>query len=106
MKSYSLCIESDDYQTKRNDVKGYALFIPVDMPFLQPNTLTTLIQLAQQYQRAYFYEQYYLPLVVPISFSNAIILSELVMQTPSPSVRNVIDAVNASAAKYSGDEKS
>lgn len=27
------------------------------------------------------------------------------MQTPSPSVRNVIDAVNASAAKYRGDEK-
>jgi molybdopterin-guanine dinucleotide biosynthesis protein A len=105
MKSYSLCIESDDYQTKRNDVKGYALFIPVDMPFLQPNTLTTLIQLAQQYQRAYFYEQYYLPLVVPISASNSMILSELVMQKPSPSVRNVINAVNASAAKYSGDEK-
>ena len=103
--SYSHCLESEDYLTHSEVVKGYALFIPLDMPFLQPNTLTTLIQLAQQYQRAYFYEQYYLPLVVPISASNSMILSELVMQKPSPSVRNVINAVSASAAKYRGDEQ-
>lgn len=103
--SYSHYLESEDYLAQTQAIKGYALFIPVDMPFLQPNNVTTLIQLSQQHQCAYYYEQYYLPLVIPISFSNAIILSELVMQTPSPSVRNVIDAVNASAMKYSGDDK-
>ena len=103
--SYSHYLESEDYLTQSQAVKEYALFIPVDMPFLQPKNLTTLIKLSQQHQRAYFYEQYYLPLVVPITFSNSIILSELVMQTPSPSVRNVINAVGASAAKYRGDEK-
>ena len=103
--SYSHCFESDDYLTQSEAVKGYALFIPVDMPFLQPNNLTTLIQLSQQHQRAYFYQQYYLPLVVPISASNSMILSELVTQKPSPSVRNVINAVSASAVKYRGDEK-
>lgn len=105
VKSYSLCHESDDYQTQSNDVKGYALFIPVDMPFLTPQKLTTLIQLSQQHERAHFYAQYYLPLVVPISTSSSNKLSELVVQKPSPSVRNVIHAVNASATKYSGDDK-
>ncbi|APE04725.1 hypothetical protein CW735_01960 [Alteromonas sp. MB-3u-76] len=103
--SYSHCLESEDYLTQSQAVEEYALFIPVDMPFLQPKNLTTLIQLSQQHQCAYFYEQYYLPLVIPISASNSNTLSELVMQKPSPSVRNVINAVGASAAKYRGDEK-
>ena len=103
--SYPHCLESEDYLAQTQAIKGYALFIPVDMPFLQPNNVTTLIQLSQQHQCAYYYEQYYLPLVIPITFSNATILSELVMQKPSLSVRNVINAVGASAAKYRGDEK-
>lgn len=89
---------------ERDRRNGYALFIPVDMPFLTAVSVQNLIYLAQTTQRAIYYKDHYLPLVAPLTAENVQQLQILSKQNQSPSVRSVLCTMGAMSTSFMGKD--
>ncbi len=85
-----------------SNAPGYLLFIPVDMPLIKPATLQQLIALAKTHQQAVYFDNHFLPLVIPVSRGIATKLNALIERQPSPSVRRLLNTVDACPATFTG----
>ncbi|MDB2330265.1 molybdenum cofactor guanylyltransferase [Alteromonas sp.] len=89
--------------TVNAESNNYALFMPVDMPFLTSASLRKLLHLARKNRQAFYFKEHYLPFVTPWSVEMAQRLKGVSEAYPSPSVRNVLHAINAKSVTFSGE---
>ncbi|NVK57234.1 MAG: NTP transferase domain-containing protein [Alteromonadaceae bacterium] len=81
---------------------AYVVFVPVDMPLLTPERLQQLIQLAKITRRAVYFNEHFLPLVVPVTPVICDSLGKLTQHYASPSVRRLLSIINAFAVTFTG----
>ena len=71
-----------------------AVFIPVDMPFLNEDNVNHLIQRGRQQQRACCYENCYLPLYLPINAHVVEYLHNTLLSRSNYSLHKMMESLN------------
>ncbi|GGF70513.1 molybdenum cofactor guanylyltransferase [Alteromonas lipolytica] len=84
-------------------VKGVALFLPVDMPNLSVSALNHLLKLSHELLRPVYYNDCYLPLVLPVSADVIAITKALVADDPCLSVRKLLQGTQAISEPFTGN---
>ena len=84
---------------------GTALFLPVDMPCLEVQSLEKLLESAKHTQQACFYDNAYFPVAIPISRRFVPILKTLINDKPSAALRAVLACCDARAIPFTGQDK-
>ena len=84
----------------------YLLLLPVDLPFIQPPHLSTLINQGLENQSACFYQNHFLPLFLPLS-DRLIQYLERQVQSADGNlrVRGLLTELDSQAITYNEDEK-
>lgn len=84
----------------------YLLLLPVDLPFIQPPHLSTLINQGLENQSACYYQENFLPLFLPLSDRLIHYLkSQLNDAQGNLSVRGLLTELGSRAITYNEDEK-
>lgn len=92
-------------QTLKNQC-DYLLLLPVDLPFIQASNLNTLIAQGLEKQAACFYQDHFLPLLLPLSDQLFEYLSlQLSSAEGNLRVRGLLTELGSQAITYNEDEK-
>jgi len=81
------------------DSKGWLTVLPVDMPLIRSAQLIELQKFANQFQQACYFDQHYLPCVIPVNDDVKTYIEHELLSGGNYSIRGLLHCVNTVSLK-------